>query len=162
MEKPEGRLFREYRLKFYLNGNHYMIIGDRRGETHPHTWEFTISILVGRESFVQFNYFEQRVEKLLAPYQNQVLNGIDPFNGIVPSLENMVEYFGNNIREIVKEVGGRLLSIEGSETPTRSYIINMNRTFDDYEMKAYTEQVRDEVIDTVLDDMLDATEEEGS
>ena len=154
-ERLENRLFREYRLKFYLNGNHYVIIGNHRGETHPHTWEFTINILVGRESFVQFRYFEQGVEELLAPYQNRVLNEIDPFNGIVPSLENMVEFFGNRIQEIVKGVGGRLLSIEGSETPTRSYIINMNNAFDSFEMEAYTEEVKRSVIDAVLDDILE-------
>ncbi|MBR5420426.1 MAG: 6-carboxytetrahydropterin synthase [Lachnospiraceae bacterium] len=157
-EQLENRLFREYRLKFYLNGNHYVIIGNRKGETHPHTWEFTINILVGRESFVEFRYFEKGVEALLAPYQNRVLNEVDPFNGVVPSLENMVEFFGRKIQDIVKSVGGRLLSIEGSETPTRSYIINMNDAFNSYELEAYTKQVKDEVIDTVLDDLMDSTE----
>lgn len=38
------RLYREYRLKFYLNAKHYIIINGHKGETHPHTWEFTLSI----------------------------------------------------------------------------------------------------------------------
>ena len=58
MEKKENRLFREYRLKFYLNANHFVIINNKKGETHPHTWEFTLNILVGRESFVEFFRFD--------------------------------------------------------------------------------------------------------
>ena len=42
------RLYREYRLKFYLNAKHYIIINGHKGETHPHTWEFTLSIRYGR------------------------------------------------------------------------------------------------------------------
>ena len=160
MRDLENRLFREYRLKFYLNGNHYVIINGKKGETHPHTWEYTIIILVGRESFVEFYRFEKEIEALFAPYQNRVLNELDPFNGIIPSLENQVEYFGNRIQEIVRGIGGRLISIEGSETPTRSYIINLNDAFDSFEMEAYTTQVMDEVIDTVLDDLMDFSEGE--
>lgn len=155
MKNLENRLFHEYRLKFYLNGNHYLMFGNTRGETHPHTWEFTLNILVGRETFVEFNQYESAIEKLLAPYQNMVLNEVDPFDAIVPTLENQVEYFGIRIQELVKEIGGRLLSIEGSETPTRSYIINFNDAFDSFEMNAFTDDVRRSVIDAVLDDILE-------
>ena len=162
MGKKENRLFREYRLKFYLNANHFVIINNKKGETHPHTWEFTLNILVGRESFVEFFRFEKEIEGLFAPYQNKVMNELDPFNGIVPSLENMVEYFGNRAQEKVRKTGGRLISIEGSETPTRSYIINMDGAFDSKDLEAYTAEVKDEVIDTVLEDILHLTEEDGS
>ncbi|MBO6205702.1 MAG: 6-carboxytetrahydropterin synthase [Lachnospiraceae bacterium] len=155
MKNLENRLFHEYRLKFYLNGNHYLMFGNTRGETHPHTWEFTLNILVGRETFVEFNQYESAIEKLLAPYQNMVLNEVDPFDAIVPTLENQVEFFGIRIQELVKEIGGRLLSIEGSETPTRSYIINFNDAFDSFEMNAFTDDVRRSVIDAVLDDILE-------
>ncbi|MBP5608579.1 MAG: 6-carboxytetrahydropterin synthase [Lachnospiraceae bacterium] len=160
--RRETRLFREYRLKFYLNANHYVIINNKKGETHPHTWEFTLNILVGRESFVEFFRFEKEIEQLFAPYQNKVMNELDPFNGIVPSLENMVEYFGNKAHERVKNTGGRLISIEGSETPTRSYIINMDGAFESRDLEAYTSQVKDEVIDTVLDDLMDFSGEDGT
>ena len=30
-------MYREYRLKFYLNMRHYIIINEVKGETHPHT-----------------------------------------------------------------------------------------------------------------------------
>ena len=65
------------------------------------------------------------------------------------------KYFGIRAQELVKAIGGRVLSIEGSETPTRSYVINFNDAFDSFEMEAYTEEVKRSVIDAVLDDILE-------
>ena len=50
--------YREYRLKFYLNARHYIILNGQRGEVHPHTWEFALHIRFGRGSFVEFHKFE--------------------------------------------------------------------------------------------------------
>ena len=52
-------IYREYRLKFYLNARHYIIIGGNKGEVHPHTWEFTLHIRFGRGDFTEFNTFER-------------------------------------------------------------------------------------------------------
>lgn len=30
--------FREYKFKFYLNANHFIVINGKEGEVHPHTW----------------------------------------------------------------------------------------------------------------------------
>ena len=32
-----SKIFREYKFKFYLNANHYIIINGKEGETHPDT-----------------------------------------------------------------------------------------------------------------------------
>ena len=50
-------MYREYRLKFYLNMRHYIIINEVKGETHPHTWEFALDIKFSRNLFVEFNIF---------------------------------------------------------------------------------------------------------
>ena len=47
-------MYREYRLKFYLNMRHYIIINEVKGETHPHTWEFALDIKFSRNLFVEF------------------------------------------------------------------------------------------------------------
>ena len=39
-----GAINREYKFKFYLNANHYIIIDGKEGEQHPHTWEFMVHI----------------------------------------------------------------------------------------------------------------------
>ena len=67
------KLYREYRIKFYLNMRHYIIINGNKGETHPHTWEFALDIKFGRSSFVEFNIFEKGITDFLDKYQNKVL-----------------------------------------------------------------------------------------
>ena len=63
------KLYREYRIKFYLNMRHYIIINGNKGETHPHTWEFALDIKFGRSSFVEFNIFEKGITDFLDKYQ---------------------------------------------------------------------------------------------
>ena len=119
------RLYREYRLKFYLNAKHYIIINGHKGETHPHTWEFTLSIRYGRSSFVEFSTFEKGISDYIAPFQNQVMNEMPPFDAILPTLENLTDYFANEFHRIIYEIGGILTQVEASETPTRSYILHI-------------------------------------
>ena len=155
MDNIENRLFREYRLKFYLNANHYLIFNQKRGDTHPHTWEFTLNILIGRGELIEFHRFEKAIEDCLAPYQNKVMNNVEPFDSIVPTLENLVDYYGERIKNIVEEIGGKLISIEGSETPTRSYIVYFNDSNDSKEIGTYTEDVMREILDSVIDNIMD-------
>ena len=100
----ERELYREYNIKFYLNARHYIIINGRQGEVHPHTWEFALNIRFGRSSFVEFNVFEKGISTYLAPYQNKVLNEVEPFNAILPTLENMVDYFANEFYDIIHDI----------------------------------------------------------
>lgn len=147
------RLYREYRLKFYLNASHFIIINGRRGEVHPHTWEFTLNIRFGRESFAEFNVFEKGIESFLRPFQNSVMNDHEPFDTITPTVENMVDVFSREFYRIIYGIGGILTQVEASETPTRSYILNL-----EHEPKPETElaekQMRSEVIDSVLDSIV--------
>ena len=152
----ETQLFREYRFKFYLNMNHYIIIDGMEGQLHPHTWEFTFLVVKEKTDFVQFRVFESAIEGYLEKYQGKILNEVEPFQTIVPTLENVTDCFSEDIRRLLREEGGELAYVESSETPTRSYII-------DYEKEASfldkIEQIResklDEIIDTVLDSVLE-------
>lgn len=144
------RAYREYRMKFYLNASHYIILNGRRGEVHPHTWEFTLNIRFGRESFKEFNVFERGVEAYLHTFQNTVINDHAPFDTITPTLENMVDYFSVEFHRIIRGIGGVLTQVEASETPTRSYILNMENE-PDMENEEAEKEMRGEVIDAVLD-----------
>ena len=75
---------RSYILKFYLNARHYFTDGGYVGETHPHTWEFTLTIGVSGMRFVRFNVFEEGIDTYLEPYQNKVLNDEPPFDVVSP------------------------------------------------------------------------------
>ena len=117
-------LYREYCLKSYLNMSHYIIIEGKQGQTHPHTWEFITTIVVARDEFVEFRTYETLIEQYLDKYQDKILNTIEPFDTIVPTIENVTDYFDNELQELLHKNGCELISLEGSETPTRSYIIS--------------------------------------
>lgn len=137
------RLYREYRLKSYLNMNHYITINGKQGQTHPHTWEFVITMIVDGDEFVEFRTFESLIEQYLDKYQNQILNTIEPFDIIVPTIENVTDHFNEELQGLLQEHGGELVSMEGSETPTRSYIVSHRNEpeFIDQIGKKQTEQI---------------------
>ncbi len=154
----DNKLFREYQFKFYLNAGHSISFGGQKGETHPHTWEFLIVILIQRENLREYHVYEKAIETFFAKYQNGVLNDIEPFDMIIPTLENIVDCFGDNIRKIIKEMDGVLCRIEGSETPTRRYNITYE---DDPGYLEEIDQCSKESVLEVLDRMLDSLIEEG-
>lgn len=152
----DSKLFREYQFKFYLNAGHSISFGGEKGDTHPHTWEFLIVILIRRENLKEYNIYEKAIEKFFAKYQNSVLNDVEPFDAVIPTLENIVDCFGDNIREIIRQLDGILCRIEGSETPTRRY----NITYEEDE--GYLEEIAQgsrqsvsEILDRILDSMLE-------
>lgn len=149
-----NRLYREYRLKFYLNARHYIIINGNKGEVHPHTWEFALNIRFGRNSFVEFNTFEKGIASYLADFQNKVMNEIEPFDTILPTLENMTDYFAEEFYQIIYRIGGILVSIEASETPTRSYILRLSEIEEHVNMNAEKEkEILSNVVDAVLNEI---------
>lgn len=145
-------LYREYCLKSYLNMSHYIIIEGRQGQTHPHTWEFISTIIVARDEFVEFRTFEVLIEQFLDKYQDKILNTIEPFDTIVPTIENVTDYFDSELQELLHKNGCELISLEGSETPTRSYIIS-HRNEPEFVAKLNTMQNQriSDIVDYVVD-----------
>ena len=146
-----NRLLCKYKFKFYLNASHYIIINGKQGEAHPHTWEFILDVVLPNSEFVQFSVYERTIESFFATYQNQTINDLAPFDAIIPTLENMVEYFGDAIRERIQAVGGQLEQIEGSETPSRSYVISYDQ---DEVFLTGAEQTAQAALSDVLDQAL--------
>ena len=149
------RLFREYQIKFYLNARHYIFINGVKGAPHPHTWEFSINIQFDRNGFIEFNTFEKAITEYLAPYQNSIMNEKEPFNTIVPTLENMADYFAQNFAQIISKIGGKVVKLEASETPTRRYILNLRElNWEEEHDKEFEAQMLSSVMDSVLDDII--------
>ena len=116
------KLYREYKIKFYLNMRHYIIINGTKGETHPHTWEFAINIRFGRSSSVEFNTFEKGIANYLS----------------------------------INSTGGVLTTLEASETPTRSYIVNLSEKEETQKLsKEADEKMLSDVMDAVLDEIIE-------
>lgn len=134
---------RIYQFKFYLNASHYVIFDGQRGETHPHTWEFATKIQLLKDELVPFGVYERAIEQVFAPYQNKTMNEMAPFDTIVPSLESLVEVFGERLQGVVADLEAKLIEIEGSETPTRSYLLN----YEDASRAAGSEAVEIPLVD---------------
>lgn len=147
-----NRLLCKYKFKFYLNASHYIVINGKRGEAHPHTWEFILDVVLPNSEFVQFSVYERAIESYFATYQNQTVNDIPPFDTIIPTLENLVEHFGEAIRARIQEAGGQLEQIEGSETPTRSYVISYTQ---DETYLTGSEQSAQSALSDIMDQALD-------
>jgi 6-pyruvoyltetrahydropterin/6-carboxytetrahydropterin synthase len=124
-KKSEGVRYQQYKFKFYLNARHAIYINGKLGEIHPHTWEMILHVVKGKDQFIQFNALEKRVEEFMEPYQNQLLNQVQPFDSINPTLENCAHYFKDRLLEILNKDGWIFLMMEMSESPARSYVINM-------------------------------------
>ncbi len=119
------KAYRQYKFKFYLNMNHYITVNDKPGEVHPHTWEIIVSVIAtGGDGMMPFASIERKMDEIMNPYQDQLLNSCQPFDKIVPTVENAAKYFFRLIQDNIIKMGWVLIMLEVSETPTRSYIIN--------------------------------------
>lgn len=118
--------YSQYRFKFYINATHSIYINGILGQEHPHTWEITLYTLKIKEDFIAFDTIEKDIEKYLQTFQDVYLNHVNPFVTLNPTLENICAYFKDIFWKRLFEKGWMLLSIEISETPTRSYIIDIS------------------------------------
>lgn len=146
-----NKLLCKYKFKFYLNASHYITINGKQGEAHPHTWEFILDVVLPNSEFVQFSVYERTIEDFFATYQNQTMNNVPPFDTVIPTLENMVEHFGEAIRDRIRDAGGQLEQIEGSETPTRSFVISYAQ---DESFLAGTDKAAQTALSDILDQAL--------
>lgn len=123
--------YSEYKFKFYINANHAIYLGGTLGQNHPHTWEVSLDTIKVGDDFVQFDFIEKEVEKYFSFFQDININTIDPFTSINPTLENLCEHFKKDLSEILSRNGWLLTRIEMSETPARSFIIDLSDEVDE-------------------------------
>ena len=145
------RMYREYLLRFYLNAQHFGVVNGRRKEVHSHTWEFALTIRVGRDGAASSEVFEDSIHVCLAPYQDRLLNETDTFRSLMPTLENMTDYFSEEFFRRIAKAGGTLMKVAVSETPAKTYIVNLEERTG---ASASESQMLDQLVDSVLEDIL--------
>lgn len=111
--------------------NHFIIIDNKPGEVHPHTWELIVSVISAQSDMTPFTNIERKIETIMDQYQDKLLNECKPFDTLVPTVENAARYFFRLIQDSIIQEGWILMMLEVSETPTRSYIINALLSEDD-------------------------------
>ena len=72
---------------------------------------------------LSFTDMENLIEDSLSRYQEVLLNDIEPFDRLSPTVENLCMEFKRVIEKRLESEDWRILSVELSETPTRSFII---------------------------------------
>lgn len=131
----------EYRFKFYLNAIHSIEINDVMGKEHPHTWEIGIEAFKSDDSFIMFTDIEKAVENTIAPFQDKNMNLVSPFDVINPTLENVSFYFKNKIEQLLIDKDWMLTRIEVSETPSRTFVIDLKNSTDTNEIKSSKREI---------------------
>jgi 6-pyruvoyltetrahydropterin/6-carboxytetrahydropterin synthase len=104
---------------------------------------------------VEFGEFEKKIEEYLERYQDKLMNDVAPFDVVIPTLENMSDIFAKDFSEEIREMGARLVRLEGKETPTRGYIVDFTET-DEYmnDIKDFSHDAVIDIIDSVIDSTL--------
>jgi 6-pyruvoyltetrahydropterin/6-carboxytetrahydropterin synthase len=123
--------YSEYKFKFYINANHAIYLNGTLGQNHPHTWEISLDTIKVSDDFIQFDFIEKEVEKYFLYFQDKNINTIDPFTAINPTLENLCEHLKKDLLDILSRNGWLLTRIEMSETPARSFIIDLSDDVDE-------------------------------
>lgn len=118
--------FQGHLYKFNMNASHSVLINNKRGPSHSHT--FLISLFVENKSkeFMIYDAVEKIVNEFLKVYSGKELNDLEAFREVEPTLENIGDFLFEELRRTLKENDISLLRLEISEIPTRVYIINNN------------------------------------
>lgn len=95
-----------------------------KGERHPHTWQISLYIVNPKDTFMIFNEVEKIIEDYLGQYQGKYINDLPPFVTMNPTLENIAHCFMEELQKKLNSHNWVIITMEISETPSRSYIIS--------------------------------------
>ena len=148
----------QYRFKFYFNASHAIYLSGEMGQSHPHTWEVILNVMKVTDNFVLFDEVEKMCEEFLSRYQDVFINTVEPFTTINPTLENLCTYFKEKLQGNLHDLGWLLLSIELSETPSRSYVISVIEEMEvrKSHFESQTEETLQEIIDKMTKEKVDS------
>ena len=113
-----------FKFKFYLNSMHAVLFNDKSSAIHKHTWEVSLNLREKIVEFSEFNKIEKKINDYLTTFNDKVLNDIDPFTKLNPTMENMGFVFYEDINLLIDGSNYILETLEISENPTRTYIVN--------------------------------------
>ncbi len=142
---------RLYRLKVYLNATCRMPGGE---PPDPITVEFSLLLQAPCGRYLPLSVLEDAANQVLAPYQRTLLNEQPLFQDCVPSLETIADRLVDDFAQQTRNAGGVLLELTCSITPTKSYILRMDRQMNPAGSLP-EEQFLSQTVDAVLDAILD-------
>jgi len=115
---------RSYKIKSYVNASHAVRWKSGTGKKHNHTWEIICELHVF-EGMVSFFDIEKSLNQAIDGLSGKYLNDLPEFKVINPTVENVTEYLFDKIDGILRQNNAVLLRIEVSDSPTRSFCIDV-------------------------------------
>lgn len=122
-EVPRGIMQRYYKYQYRFNASHCT---DACRE-HAHMHSFTIELYVSKpQQGEQILFFDMddMVNQYLDRYNQKYLNDLEPFGGVLPSLENMGDLFFEELLVLLGEKGITLYQLDICENPLRVYQVS--------------------------------------
>lgn len=111
-----------YKLTFFLNATHTVIIDNKKSSRHPHTFEITC--FIKNKQFIAFEIMEDNINQILNQLNNHYLNELEAFKNRNPTLENITRLLYKVITINLKLINCDLVKIEVAESPVRSFVIS--------------------------------------
>ncbi|ALU36824.1 6-pyruvoyl-tetrahydropterin synthase-related protein [Clostridium autoethanogenum] len=147
--------FQGYKYKFKINISHSVLINNRRGNLHSHTFEISLFIKIINDDFALYDDVEKIVQEFLNIYDEKELNLIKPFDKIEPTIENVGDFLYVRLKGILKNNNMILIRLEISETPARVYVVNYDENHIkepgyEKEFKSYKKRMTRIIINNIL------------
>jgi len=114
-----------YKIKSYINASHAIRWESGVGKKHSHTWEIVCELHT-TDAMVAFFDIEKNLHEALDGLSGKFLNDLPEFKTVNPTVENITEYLFNKIDTILRENKAELVRIEVSDSPIRSYCIDVS------------------------------------
>ncbi|WP_155286351.1 6-carboxytetrahydropterin synthase [Lacticaseibacillus zhaodongensis] len=115
---------RTYIIKSYVNASHAVRWESGTGKRHNHTWEIQCELHTVNK-MVAFFDIEKLIKAALDELSGKFLNDLPEFATVNPTVENVTEYLFDKIDKLTRENGAQLLRLQVSDSPTRSYVIDV-------------------------------------
>ena len=112
-----------YKFKSHVNASHAMRWEGGMGAKHNHTWEIICEIKSQDDEMHLFEEIEGVLKDFFQPFSGSFLNEMPPFLEINPSVENVTNYFYDQLSLRLAAIQTELIRIEVGESPTRFYCI---------------------------------------
>ncbi|MFC6314790.1 6-carboxytetrahydropterin synthase [Lapidilactobacillus achengensis] len=113
-----------YKIKSYVNASHAIRWATGSGQKHTHTWEIVCELHT-TDKMVAFYDIEKILHQALDQLSGKFLNDLPEFATVNPTVENVTEFLFGKLDRVLRENGAKLLRIEVSDSPTRSYCIDV-------------------------------------
>lgn len=116
---------KKYKLKFYLNGRHYVYINKHEQEIRANTLEIIVYVENLLEEMMLFGELENNIKDYLLKFEGKIFNEIDELkeNNFKFGIEPIAKLIFKNLLSRLKQENILLLKIEVSGKPTRTVII---------------------------------------